>query len=280
MSEEILLIDDRVAVTLQAEGVALVRLRRPDKMNALDSAMFSALIKAGEQLKDRASLRAVILHGEGRAFCAGLDMGSFQKMGAGQGASTSAPGAASLADRTHGLANAAQYTCLVWREVPVPVIAAVHGVAFGGGLQIALGADIRLVSPETRLSVMEVKWGLVPDMGGMLTLAGLVRDDIARELVYTGRVVSAEEAAQIGLATRVVADPLAEALKMARDIAGSNPHAIRAAKRLHNISQTGDAASILMAESVEQQRLIGSPNQIEAVRANLEKRAPRFRDPS
>jgi enoyl-CoA hydratase/carnithine racemase len=280
MSEERQLIDDRVAVIPHADGIVEVRLHRPEKMNALDAAMFSAILKAGAELQDRPSLRAVVLSGEGRAFCAGLDMSSFQKISAGQGGATSVPGAGSLADRTHGIANAAQHVALVWREMPVPVIAALHGVVFGGGLQIALGADLRLVAPETKLSVMELKWGLVPDMGGMLTLAGLVRDDVARELVYTGGVVSAEQAVHLGLATRIAADPLAEALRMARDIAGRSPDAIRAAKRLLNLSRTADAAAVLMAESVEQQRLIGSPNQVEAVRANLEKRAPLFRDPS
>jgi enoyl-CoA hydratase/carnithine racemase len=279
VNEERYQIDDRVAVILHKDGVAEVRLDRADKMNALDSAMFSAILKAGEQLMSRPSLRAVVLSGEGRAFCAGLDMGSFQKMGAGQGGSTSAPGAASLADRTYGIANAAQHTALVWRELPVPVIAALHGVAFGGGLQIALGADVRLIARDTKLSVMELKWGLVPDMGGMVTLAGLVRDDLARELVYSGRVMLAEEAVQLGLATRIVADPLAEAMAMARDITGKSPDAIRAAKRLLNLARTADIASVLMAESIEQQRLIGSPNQVEAVRANLERRTPTFSDP-
>jgi enoyl-CoA hydratase/carnithine racemase len=279
MTQEKIEIDERVAITFHTDGVADVRLNRPDKMNAIDSAMFGALIKAGTRLQDMRSLRAVVLSGEGRAFCAGLDMGSFQRMGEGKGAATSVPGGASITDRTYGLANAAQYAGLAWRNLPVPVIAALHGVAFGGGLQIALGADIRFIAPETKMSVMEMKWGLVPDMSGMLTMRGLIRDDIMRDLTYSGRVVMAEEAVQIGLATRIAANPHAEALSFARDLAGKSPHALRAGKRLLNLVQTASAAEILMAESIEQEKLIGSPNQAEAVRANLEKRAPNFADP-
>jgi enoyl-CoA hydratase/carnithine racemase len=200
----------------------------------------------------------------------------------GDGADVLGEGAAGadLLVRTHGIANAAQQVAMVWREVPVPVIAAVHGVAFGGGLQVALGADIRLVAPDTQLSVMEIKWGLVPDMAGMVLMRTLARDDVLRELTYTGRVFSGEEALRIGLATRVCADPLAEALQMAHDIARKSPDAIRAGKRLLNAAASLGAADLLMAESVEQKALIGSPNQVEAVKANMERRAPRFSAPA
>jgi enoyl-CoA hydratase/carnithine racemase len=165
---------------------------------------------------------------------------------------------------------------MVWRELPVPVFAAVHGVAFGGGLQVALGADVRFVTADTKLSIMEIKWGLVPDMAGMVLTRGLVRADVLRELVYTGRVLTGVEACELGLATRVVEDPRAAALEAARQVAQKNPHAIRAAKRLMEVVEGGDNAAILLAESVEQDKLVGSQNQREAVRANLEKRAPRF----
>jgi enoyl-CoA hydratase/carnithine racemase len=187
---------------------------------------------------------------------------------------------ADLVVRTHGISNAAQQVAMVWRDVPVPVIAAVHGVAFGGGLQVALGADIRLVSPDTRMSVMEIKWGLVPDMAGMVLMRELARADVVRELTYTGRIFSGEEALQIGFATRLCADPLAEALQMAHDIALKSPDAIRAGKRLLNGAASQTAAELLMAESVEQKALIGSPNQVEAVKANIERRAPRFSTPA
>jgi enoyl-CoA hydratase/carnithine racemase len=182
-----------------------------------------------------------------------------------------------LLTRSHGISNAAQHVAMVWRDVPVPVIAAVHGVAFGGGLQVALGADLRLLAPGTRMSVMEIKWGLVPDMGGLVLMRELVRADLVRELTYSGRIVEAEEAVRIGLATRVAQDPLQEALALAAEIASKSPDAIRAGKRLLNASAGLDAANLLMRESVEQKALIGSPNQVEAVQANLHKRTPDFR---
>ena len=272
--------NDRVTVAI-TDGVADVRLVRADKMNALDDAMFQALLATIESLKGNRQVRVVVLSGEGRAFCAGLDMGNFGRMkaaGAG-GAADQQSIARNLGARTHGIANRAQYVVWGWRELPVPVIAAVHGVAFGGGFQLMLGADVRLLAPDTRLSIMEIKWGLVPDMAGTQILHHLVREDIVRELTYTGRVFDAAEAQRIGLATRVVDDPHAAALEMAREIAGKSPSAIRAAKRLLNRAAVAGEAAGMLAESVEQEALIGSPNQVEAISANLEKRAPRFADP-
>jgi enoyl-CoA hydratase/carnithine racemase len=268
---------DRVTITIEA-GVADVRMVRTDKMNALDDAMFEALVAAGERLKTEPGLRVVVLSGEGRAFCAGLDMGSFGRMAQGPGPGEAAAPDGGLDGRTHGIANRAQYAAWVWREVPVPVIAAVHGVAFGGGLQVALGADMRFVAPDARLAVLEIKWGLVPDMAGTQLMRHLVREDIVRELTYTGRVFSGEEAFALGLATRVCADPRAEALEVAREIAGRNPDAVRAAKRLLNAAPTSAPGDGLLAESREQIALIGSRNQVEAVMSNLEKRPPAFFD--
>ena len=264
----------RVRVSVDDQGVAEVALVRADKMNAIDAAMFNAINDAIATLRDDPRVRAVVLHGEGRAFCAGLDMGRFQQMGQGQ---TSGTMGTDLLARSHGLANAAQHVGWGWRELPVPVIAAVHGVAFGGGLQIALGADVRVVHPDTKLSVMEVKWGLVPDMSGCVFMTELVRADVLRELTFTGRIVSGVEAQALGLATRVADDPLAEARALAAQIAASSPDAIRAAKRLLNGASPVRAADVLLAEAREQQALIGSPNQREAALAGLEKRAPRFR---
>lgn len=268
---------ERVTLQMDDEGVAQVRLSRPDKMNAIDAAMFAGIVAAGERLHGLRGLRAVVLHGEGRAFCAGLDMASFGRMSEG---GVVAEGLVDLLPRTHGLANQAQQVAWLWRELPVPVIAAVHGVAYGGGLQIALGADLRLLAEDTRMSVMEMRWGLVPDMAGIPLMRELLRGDVARELVFSARVVGAQEACRIGLGTRVCADPLAEALAMARGIAARNPDAVRGAKRLMNQSHDADAAALLVAESVEQQKLIGSANQREAVRAGMEKRAGRFEDPA
>ncbi len=270
-------IDERVTVAIDA-GVADVRLVRTDKMNALDDAMFSALVATGERLKVEPGLRAVVLSGAGRAFCAGLDMGNFGRMAQGPGARTG-PVESGLGDRSHGIANRAQYAVWVWRDIPVPVIAAVHGVAFGGGFQLMLGADMRFVAPDARLAVLEIKWGLVPDMAGTQLMRHLVREDIVRELTYTGRIFSGEEAGRIGFATRVCDDPRAEALAVARDIAGKNPHAVRASKRILNAAVITDPGSGLLQETQEQVALIGSPNQVEAVMANLQKRDPVFSDP-
>jgi len=273
---------DRVSIDLR-NGVADVRLSRADKLNALDRAMFEAIVAAGEKLKVMQGLRCVVLSGEGRAFCAGLDMASFAAMkdagrqGNGAGGEP-VPGARDLARRTHGIANEPQQCAWVWRTLPVPVIAAVHGVAFGGGFQIALGADMRYASPDARFSVMEIKWGLVPDLAGTQLMRHLAREDIVRELTYTGRVFGAEEARQHGFVTKVAADPRAAAVETAHEIAGRSPDAVRAAKRLLNGAVASDAGAGLMAESVEQQRLIGTPNQLEAVLSNLQKRAANYRD--
>lgn len=268
--------EERVSISI-SEGVADVRLVRADKMNALDQAMFEALVAATERLSKEKGVRVVVLSGEGRAFCAGLDMGRFAAMKEKGGNGIPGGENRDLTKRTHGQANFAQQAVWGWRQLPIPVIAAVHGVAFGGGFQLSLGADMRFLSPDTRMSIMEIKWGLVPDMAGTPILASLVRDDILRDLTYTGRIFSAQEAMTYGLATRICDDPRAAALEVAREIAGKSPDAIRAAKRLLN-NLSVDPGPALLAESVEQQKLIGSANQIEAVRSNLEKRAAKYVD--
>jgi enoyl-CoA hydratase/carnithine racemase len=263
---------ERVHIDISAAGIARVTLARADKMNALDDAMFDAINAAIERLRKEPGLRAVVLHGDGRAFCAGLDKSSLSGL-AGEGPST----IGDIKVRTHGLANRWQNVAWGWRELPVPVIAALHGVAFGGGLQIALGADVRIVHPETQLSVMEIRWGLVPDMAGCVFLTELVRADAARELVFTGRIVKGDEAVALGLATRTAADPLGEATKLAEQIAASSPDAIRGAKRLLNAASPVDVPRVLLAEAAEQEKLIGSANQREAVMAGIEGRPARYR---
>jgi enoyl-CoA hydratase/carnithine racemase len=260
--------EERVTIRFE-KGVADVRLNRADKLNALDPAMFEGIERALAELRDMPGLRAVVLSGEGRAFSAGLDMASMASGGASAGKD--------LRDRTHGPANIFQHVAWGWRELPVPVIAAVQGIAFGGGFQIMSGADIRIMRPDARLSIMELKWGLVPDMAGIALWRTLVRDDVLRELTYTHREFSGEEALRLGFATRLADDPHAEAMVLAREIANKNPDAIRAAKRLYS-AYSNDADRLLMAESVEQAGVIRTPNQVEAVRANMERRAPEFRD--
>lgn len=261
---------DRVLISCDA-GVAHVRLNRPDKLNALDVEMFVELAEAGKSLSKDKSVRSVVLSGEGRAFCAGLDVSAMFSIGQ--------EGADLFGAEADSPANRAQRACWIWNEIPVPVIAAIHGYAFGGGLQIALGADIRLIAPKAQMSVMEIKWGLIPDMSGPQSLRHLVRLDVAKDLLFTGRVVEAEEATQIGLATAIHEDPVSAALERARAIAARSPTAIRAGKKLLNASVVGTVAQGLELEAELQKSLIGSTNQLEAVRANMAKEAPKFVDP-
>ena len=262
---------DRVSIAIDGEGIADVRLNRPEKMNACDLEMIEALGAAGSELAKNHSLRAVVLSGEGRAFCAGLDVALFS------GVERSVDG---LLERdTESPANLVQRAAWVWTALPVPVIAAIHGVAFGAGFQVAMAADIRLVTPDAKLSAMEIKWGLIPDMTGAASLRHLVGLDVAKELFFTGRIVSGAEAHELGLATRVSEAPQEEAFELAREIARRSPDAVRAAKRLLDESDPLTIQDRFELEARLQRTLIGEPNQIEAVHANLEQRAPRFDDP-
>jgi enoyl-CoA hydratase/carnithine racemase len=282
---------DRVTVDIDG-GVADVRLNRPDKLNALDTDMFVELVDAGSRLAADSSVRAVVLSGEGRAFSAGLDFSGFMAMAgdtAGTGGNEAGGGEDGDAEgrdigliaRTDGrITHLAQQAAHCWSEVPVPVIAALWGHCLGGGLQIALGADLRIVHPDTKLSVLEIRWGLSPDMTGTATLPRLVGPDVAKELTWTGRMVSGEEAVGLGLATRCSDAPLDDALALAREIAGRNPFAVRGVKRL--IDQSG---RVPLAQQYADERevigsLVGTPNQVEAVTAYFEQRTPSFADPT
>jgi enoyl-CoA hydratase/carnithine racemase len=270
---------DRVLCTI-TNGVADVRLNRADKINALDGAMFSALVEVGEALKIDTSVRAVVLSGEGRGFCAGLDFGSFQAM-AGGGADRVLPTTGDPDDPSKlpgRITHQGQQACWVWQEIPVPVIAAVHGVALGGGCQIALGADMRYVTADAQFSVLEIRWGLVPDMTGSQMLPRLVGLDVAKDLTFSGRMVRGEEAVAIGLATRVCANPLEDALATAQEIAAKSPEAIRGAKALLNMAGQVSIAEGFVAERKGIRALIGSPNQVEAVTAFFEKRPATYSD--
>lgn len=265
--------EERVRIE-KKDGIADVRMVRADKLNAMDLPMFAALVEAGLELAADRSLRAVVLSGEGRAFSAGLDVPAVMT-GLGQRA-----GGPRLSDPSDGSpANHAQRAAWVWQEVPVPVIAAVHGVAYGAGLQVALGADIRFVAPDAKLSIRETHWGLIPDVALTQTLRNVVGLDVAKELTFTARVVSGAEAKELRLATHVSDDPHRDALALAREIAGRSPDAVRAAKRLLNAALLGSVEDGLRLEAELQGTLVGKPNQLEAVKANLEKREPRFRDP-
>ena len=264
--------EDRVRVQINDSGVATVTMVRADKHNALDQAMFDGLIGAAAQVAGDASVRAVVLHGEGKSFCSGLDVASFMSGQRGTGV---------LLDREPDhAANTAQRVSYDWSLVPAPVIAAIHGNCFGGGLQIALGADIRIAAPDAKLSVMEIKWGLVPDMGITQALPRLLPVDVAKELTFTGRIVSGSDAASLGLVTRTSDDPLDAALALAEEIAGKSPDAVRAAKRLYDATWVGDDARAALALETELQTgLIGSPNQIAAVMAGMSGEKPVFTNP-
>jgi len=263
---------DRIVVQIEGH-VADVRMDRTDKLNALDYEMFQALIETGRSLATTKGVRAVVLSGNGRAFCAGLDFASFMAM-AGSGGPT-------LLDRDGSSpANTAQLAAYVWKELPVPVIAAVHGVCYGGGLQIAAGADIRIVHPEAKLSIREMYWGLVPDMSGTRTLKHLLRADVLKELTFTARIVSGTEAVALGLCTRASDDPHADAMELAAQIAASAPNTMRAAKRLiDDAYRIPDDETGLALEEELQRSVLQTPNQIEAVQANMMKRPAEFTDP-
>ena len=259
--------EDRVLIDIE-DHVATVTLNRGDKMNALDQKMFDAIISASDQLAKDKTVRAVVLTGAGKAFCAGLDVMSFGSAKGGEGFA--------LTPRTYGIANMWQQAVWGWRDLPVPVIAAVHGVSFGGGLQIMLGADIKFVKADTKLSILEMKWGIIPDMAGTQLMRHTVRDDIIRELTYTHRVFSGEEAVEYGFATHVADNPLEEALQLAREIASKSPSAIVKAKKVLNEAPYLNVADGLMLESEEQQEIMMKPNQLEAVFSSMEKRPGKF----
>lgn len=251
-------------------GIATVMMNRPERMNAINWDVFDELAAVGAEIKADKQIRVVVLHGAGGNFCAGLDTSIFtdDKIGFG------------LIPRTfNDMTNVYQEAAWVWHDVPVPVIAAVDGACLGGGLQIASGADMRYVHPKAKMSILEIKWGLVPDMGGTLLWSRYVKQDLLRELSYTGEMFSGEQAKDYGFATRLSDDPLALAMATAEKIANYSPHAIRANKRLIRHQDTCTEREGLMAESVEQDVLLGSSNQMESIRANMEKRKPVFKDP-
>ncbi len=261
---------DRVKVSV-AEHVAEVMLCRPDKFNALDAQMFEELAAAGEDLANDKSVRAVVLAGAGANFCSGIDVSIFQQADPVVNATNMAPG-------KNSPANFFQRPAYVWRQMPVPVICAIQGIAYGGGLQIALGADIRFAAADSRLSIMEIKWGLIPDMAISTTLRNIMPLDKAKELILTGRVIDGSEAERVGLVTALHDDPLSAAHELANRIAARSPDAVRAAKSLLNQAWMLADADALRLEAQLQMAVLGGTNQIEAVTANLAKRAPAFVD--
>lgn len=261
---------ERVITTIE-NGIAEVKLNRADKHNALDLAMFEGLVAAGNSLRERKDIRVVVLHGDGPSFCSGLDYPSFMSGGVDMNEK--------LFGGDDGGANNAQMTAVVWRKIPVPVICAIHGYAYGGGLQLAAGADIRIAAANAKLSIMEIKWGLIPDMGITATLAHQIGLDKAKELTFTGRIIDGEEAAALGLVTRTAEDPLAEARKLAAEIASKSPDAIRASKQLFDSNWAFDQKASLQLEAKLQKQMFAGPNQREAVMAAMQKKPGNFSDP-
>lgn len=262
--------DTRVAVDFQ-DHVAHIRLVRPERLNAIDLVLLQQLVETGDRVAALPGLRAIVISGEGRGFCSGIDTGTLAIK----------PGEAfpiDIATPIRGAANLAQYAVLQWRDAPVPVIAAIHGFAFGGGFQLPLATDVRLVHPDTKMSLMELKWGLIPDMGGMALLKPMLRPDVLADLLYTARVFDGREAVSLGVATRCADDPVQAALEMAREIAARSPDAVRAAKRLMRLCNEELDSRILQAEAAEQIALLKGANHAEAVSAGMAKRAPNFRD--
>ena len=261
---------DRVSITYE-NHIAHVQLTRADKMNAVDQKMIDAVIAAGQEVA-ASDARACVVSGQGKGFCAGIDITGLSAM-------VGKDPKELLMPRTHGdgTTNQWQEVAMVWTRVPVPVIAAVHGVCFGAGMQLALGADVRIATPDAKLAVMEMKWGIVPDMGAMVLLPKLVRSDVLRRLTYTAAPISGEQAERWGLVTELADDPVAAAMTLAEEIAGKSPSAVRAAKRLIGVAETQAAAAVLEAESAEQAALIGGSDQMEVIAASFQKRAPEFK---
>ena len=260
----------RVSVTYE-NHIAHVRLTRADKMNAVDQAMIDAIINAGQEVA-ASDARVAVLSGEGKAFCAGIDISGLSGM-------IGKDPTELLLPRTHGEGSTNQWqeVAMIWHRLEIPVIAALHGAVYGAGMQLALGADIRIASPDAKFAVMEMKWGIVPDMGGMVLLPPLVRTDVLRQLTYTATPIKADRAEKWGLVTELAEDPLAAAMDLAGVIAGKSPSAIKAAKRLISLAETADAQTVLNAESQEQAELMGKPHQMEVVAAEFGKRPAVFK---
>ena len=272
---------ERVTISVK-DHIADVRFNRPEKMNALDAAQIDAIVEAGEKLAAMEGIRAIVLSGEGKAFCAGLDMGSFAASAAAaveeNKGSESSPLASTLSERTFGNANKYQHIVLLWRKLKAPVIAAIHGPCIGGGLQFASAADIRVVAPDAKMSIMEMRWGLIPDMGSYTTWRSFVRDDVLRELTYTNRIFTGAEGKELGFVTHLSDDPHAKAMEIATEIASKHPQAVQIAKDLINKLPDMNEDEILMMESTGQDKVSRTPNQVEAVMAFMQKRTPNFTD--
>lgn len=252
--------NDRVRIEIEPPS-AYVRLNRADKHNALDLAMFDAIARSQRVVAADHDTRAVILCGEGVDFCTGLDVKALMKD---RGAMRRL-----LWKWLPWRSNLAQRVSTGWRKLAIPVIAAVHGRCWGGGLQIALGADFRIAHPDSGFSIMESRWGLIPDMGGTLALREIVHRDQACALAMTARVITAEQALSIGLITEIHEQPMERAAELVDELANRSPDAIAAIKKLYDKSWTGGEGMALARETLYQLRVVSGRNQRIAVKREL-----------
>ena len=249
-------------------GVAQVRLNRPDKLNALTLDTLEDLVATARELSANRTLRGVVIAGEGDSFCAGLDFATVLK---------NPPRVArSFVPNPWRGTNLFQEACWAWRRVPVPVVAAVHGHCYGGGLQIALAADLRMTTADAQWSVLEAKWGLVPDMSGIQALSQQVRMDVAKRLTMTGEVVSGERAVDLGLASEVHADPVAAATAFIEQVATRSPDAVAATKRLFGRTWSSSDRRTFARERIEQAKLLATKNTTIAREAAMKRAVPAF----
>lgn len=251
-----------------AGEVAFVRLARPEKFNALSLPMLKGLIATAHQLRKDTAVRAVVLSGEGPAFCAGIDTSVLAG-----GLPVVLP---SFVPRPWLGTNVFQEACWAWRRIPAPVVAVVHGHCYGAGLQLALGADFRFSTPDAKWSVMEAKWGLIPDMSGVHSLAQLVGLDTAKELSMTARTITGAEAKHLGLVTHVAADPHLAASELIDEILTRSPDSVAATKRVFEAAAPGRARHTFARERIEQARLLLATNTKIARQAAKEKVAPAY----
>ncbi len=250
------------------DGIAHVRLNRPEKLNALTLATLEQLVATARQLRRDRTLRAVVISGAGESFCSGLDFGSVLAQPSGI--------VRSFLPRPWRGTNTFQEACWAWRRLPVPVIAAVHGHCYGGGLQIALAADFRIATPDSEWSVLEGKWGIIPDMTGVRTLKELVGVDTAKQLTMTARMLSGKEAHDLGLVTELAAVPEEAAHALARELSLRSPDALAAAKRLFDGTWTSSARHTFARERAEQLFLLFAANTKAARKAAFAKVPPSF----
>eukprot|EP00816_Leptocylindrus_hargravesii_P001380 CAMPEP_0196820636 /NCGR_PEP_ID=MMETSP1362-20130617/76177_1 /TAXON_ID=163516 /ORGANISM="Leptocylindrus danicus, Strain CCMP1856" /LENGTH=302 /DNA_ID=CAMNT_0042199597 /DNA_START=398 /DNA_END=1303 /DNA_ORIENTATION=- len=272
-----------ICTTRTDSGIVNVKLNNPDKLNALDLPTFEALADIAKSLRDDKGARVVIISGSGRAFCTGLNMKAV--LFSNESSSSAFPSIRNISrllERSEidpvetGKAppalvagNLAQNVGYLWRQLPIPVIAVLHGMCYGGGMQIALGADMRYSTPDCKLSIMEAKWGLIPDMSASITLRELVRMDVAKELTMTGRIFSGEEAMKLGLVTRCAENPMDEAEKVAAEIISRSPDSVASTKKLFHDTWFSDEQRCLDVETELQKQLIGSWNQVAASARNV-----------